>query len=336
MIAVVTGASGFIGRNLVGRLLDEGHEVRCLVRPGGGRAPDGTAPVHVDLQDAAAVRACQALDGADVLFHLGGATRARTAAAFAAANVVPARNLLDGLVKRSLRPRFVFVSSQAAAGPAAVEDRAVVEDDAPRPVEEYGRSKLEAEQVVSSFGDRVPATIVRPCSVLGPFDRDFFRMFAHAQRGVIIYPGVERFWLSWLHVADVVDGLLAAARSDAAAGRTYFLASKQPIEWRTLGREIESAVGRTVAHINIPGALVGVAAHIGDVAGAFMLRTPLLNSNKATLSRQRFWVCSAERAEKELGWTQSRSLPDAVRDTYLWYQQSGWLSGPRRTAAAVA
>ena len=336
MIALVTGASGFIGRNLVARLTGEGHEVRCVIRPGGGAAPAGVAPTPLDLLDPAAVRASDALEGVDVVFHLGGATRARSASAFAAANVTPTRNLLDALVARRLQPRFVYVSSQAAAGPAMSRDRPVTEGDVPRPVEEYGRSKLEAERVVGGFSDRVPSVIVRPCSVLGPFDRDFLAMFRHAQRGIVVYPGVERHWLSWLHVSDVVAGLLVAARAEAAANRTYFLASTHPIEWLTLGQAIEAVVGRRAAHLNIPGGLVRAAAHIGDIAGAFMLGTPLLNSNKATLSRQPFWVCSAERANRELGWIQARSLPDAVRDTYLWYQQSGWLSGPQGTAVAVA
>lgn len=336
MIAVVTGASGFIGRNLVARLSDEGHEVRCVTRPGGGAAPAGFASTPLDLLNPAAVRTSGAFADADVVFHLAGATRARSAAAFAAANVVPTRNLLDGLVAGGLRPRFVYVSSQAAAGPASSKDDELTEDDSPRPVEEYGRSKLEAERVVEGFSAQVPTVIVRPCSVLGPFDRDFLAMFRHAQRGVIVYPGVARHWLSWLHVGDAVEGLLAAARAEAAPSRTYFLASAQPIEWRTLGGAIEAALGRRVTHLSIPGGLVRAAAHIGDIAAAFMLETPLLNSNKAVLSRQPYWVCSAERARKELGWMQTRSLPDAVRDTYLWYQQSGWLNGPRRTVAAVA
>lgn len=336
MIAVVTGASGFIGRNLVGRLREDGHEVRCLVRPDGGAAPEGVARALVDLQDPAAVRSCPALEGADVIFHLAGATRARSASAFAAANVSPTRNLLEALATKRLRPRFVYVSSQAAAGPAPSLDSPVTEDDVPGPVEEYGRSKLEAERVVATYGDRVPTSIVRPCSVLGPFDRDFLRMFAHAERGIIVYPGAERHWLSWLHVTDVIEGLLAVARAETAVNRTYFLASQQPIQWRTLGEAIEATIGRRVTHLDVPGALVRAAAHIGDAVGAFMLEAPLLNSNKVTLSRQPFWVCRADRAREELAWRQSRSLPEAVRDTYLWYRASGWLSGSHRTAVAVA
>lgn len=336
MIAVVTGASGFIGRNLVGRLRDEGHEVRCLTRAPGRSMSNEIRTTQVDFGDPASLAACDALVGADIVFHLAGATRARSAGAFAAANVVPTHNLLAALVARRQTARFVYVSSQAAAGPAVSREQPTTEAIAPNPVEEYGRSKLQAERVVEGFSGQIPWTIVRPCSVLGPHDRDFLRLFQHAGRGVLVYPGVRDHWLSLLHVSDVVSGLIAAGQRQNAAGRLYFLGSKAPVQWRELGAEIERAVGRRVRHINVPAALVRVGAHIGDLAGGLMLETPLLNSNKVALSRQPFWVCSSAQAEAELDWRQSRSLPDAVRDTYLWYQQSGWLSGSSRAALAVS
>lgn len=334
MIAVVTGASGFIGRNLVGRLRDDGHEVRCLIRKAGRAVPTGTAQALVDFENPASLASCPALDGADVVFHLASATRARSAADFERANVTPARNLLNALASRGLSPRFVHVSSQAAAGPAASAQRPVVEEDDPRPVEEYGRSKLQAERLVQS--STVPWTIVRPCSVYGRFDRDFLRLFQFARRGILVYPGVAHHWLSLLHVDDVVDGLMAAAQREDAARRHYFLGSKSPIQWTELGAEIARAVGTSAWHINVPGALIRALAHIGDVAAAFTVETPLLNSNKAELSRHPYWVCDSARAERELGWHQSRSLPESLRDTYLWYEQSGWLSGSSRAAVAVA
>lgn len=334
MIAVVTGASGFIGRHLVGRLQREGHVVRCLTRVGGGEPPAGVQRVRVDMRDASSLGTSPVFDDADVVFHLSAATRARSSDAFRIANVEPTRNILEALAQRALTPRFVFVSSQAAAGPAGSVQRAVTEDDPPRPVEEYGRSKLEAERVVAQFRDRVPCVIVRPCSVFGPHDRDFLPMFRMTQQGVLVYPGTKHHWLSLLHIDDVVEGLLAAARM--ARSPVYFLAPEAPIQWRTLGEVIEGVAGRSALHVGVPGALVRGAAHIGDLASAFMLETPLLNTNKAELSRYPYWVCSAERAARELEWRPTRSLPDGVRDTYLWYQRSGWLRGRSRGDAAVA
>ncbi len=333
MIAVVTGASGFIGRNLVGRLRDDGHEVRCLVRKGGGQAPQGTTATLVDFESATSLATCTALDDADAVFHLASATRARSAHDFARANVTPTRSLVSALAARGLSPRFIHVSSQAAAGPARSRERPVVEDDAPQPVEEYGRSKLQAERLVQESA--LPWTILRPCSVFGRWDRDFLRLFQFARRGLLVYPGVQDHWLSLLHVDDVVDGLMAAARTKNER-RLYFLASKAPIQWCALGAVIARAAGTSARHLNIPGAVIRALAHIGDLAAGFTVETPLLNSNKAALSRHPYWVCDGGRAERELGWRESRSLPDAVRETYLWYEQSGWLSGSSRAAVAVA
>lgn len=327
MIAVVTGGSGFIGQNLVHRLLSDGHTVRCLVRPLGGAPPEGTERYVTDYHDANSLLASEAFDGADVIFHLAGATKAARPSDFTQANVTPTRNLLGALAARRLRPRFVFVSSQAAAGPAPAARRPVDEDDPPRPVEAYGRSKLDAELIVERFGDRIPAVIVRPCAVLGPRDRDFLTLFRLAERGLLVYPGVRDHWLSVLHVDDVVAGLLAAAGCEQALCRTYFFASGEPVQWRSLGQSIERAVGRRARHLNIPSPVVRAVSVAGEWVGRLTDTASIANLSKAALSRNEFWVCSGSRARRELGFGESRSLPDAVRATYYWYRQHGWLHG---------
>jgi nucleoside-diphosphate-sugar epimerase len=336
MIAVVTGGSGFIGQNLVRRLLHDGHDVRCLVRPSGGTAPEGTKRYVVQFDQPSSLLHCAALDDAQVVFHLGGITKAAWSQAFVAANVTPTRHLLGAISARRLYPRFIFVSSQAAAGPAQSPNRPIDEDDNPRPVEAYGRSKLDAERIVESFGDRVPTTIVRPCSTFGAHDRDFLTLFRMAERGFVLYPGVADHWLSILHVDDLVDGLLAVAQRDQAISRTYFLAASEPVQWRNLGGHIATVVGRSARHVNVPSALVQTASVAGEWIGRLTRTATIANRSKAALSRHPFWVCSSARARRELGVGETRSLPEAIRDTYYWYRQSGWLRGSRRADGAVA
>lgn len=332
MIAVVTGGSGFIGRNLIARLLADGHTVRCLTRPQSRPIPDGAGSWPVRFDDVASLASTDALTGADVLFHLGGATQAVRAHEFDAANVTPTRNLLRAMSERGMGARFLYVSSQAAAGPAASPSAAVAESDVPKPVEAYGRSKLAAERVVEGFAERVATTIVRPCAVFGPWDRDFFALFRMATHGVIAYPGVARHSLSILYVSDVVDGLMAAATADSAVSRTYFLGSDQPVTWRRIGEEISNAVGSTVVHIDIPWPLVWAGSTVGELFGRLTGTASLANRSKAEMGRWSAWHCSAARARDELGFRPRRSLPEALRETYLWYERNGWL--PARPANA--
>jgi nucleoside-diphosphate-sugar epimerase len=336
MIAVVTGGSGFIGQNLIRRLLQDGHEVRCLIRPYGRGVPADTKRYVVRFDEPRSLLDCAAFDGAHVVFHLAGATKAVWPRAFGTANVTPTRHLLGAINARRLQPRFVFVSSQAASGPAPAPQRPLDEDDIPRPVEEYGRSKLEAERIVESFSDRVATTIVRPCAVFGPGDRDFLKLFRMARRGILVYPGVARHWLSILYVTDVVDGLLAAARCEQAISRTYFLASAEPVQWRAFGEHIASVVGRHARHVDLPGAIVRTASVAGEFFGRVTHTTTIANRSKAALSRYPYWVCSSERARRELGFREAHSLPEALRHTYYWYRQTGWLRGSPRVDSAVA
>lgn len=336
MIAVVTGGSGFIGQHLIRRLRRDGHEVRSLIRAPGGALPADTKRYVVRFDDPDSLFNCAALDRADVVFHLAGATKAVGPDQFMAANVSPTRHLLGAIAARRLYPRFVFVSSQAAAGPAPARHMAIDEDDIARPIEAYGKSKLEAERIVETFADRVATTIVRPCSVFGPGDRDFLTLFRFADWGLVLYPGVAEHWLSILYVDDLVDGLLAAATSPEAIGRKYFLASETPVQWRALGEMMATAAGRRARHIDLPSPIVKAAALAGEWFGRLTRTAPLANRSKAALSRPRYWVCSASRARRELAFAPSRSLPDAVRETYYWYRENGWLGGARRADNAVA
>jgi len=82
--------------------------------------------------------------------------------------------------------------------------------------------------------------------------------------------------------------------------------------------------------------LVSTASVAGEWLGRLTNTVTLANRSKAALSRHPYWICSAERARRELGFQGTRSLPEALRDTYYWYRQSGWLRGSRRADTAVA
>ena len=334
-IALVTGSRGFIGSHLVEALVAQGIRVRCLVRA--GTTPElasitGGAIEHcvVDYDDPRSLATSGALDGVSYVFHVGGVTKGVSQREFNAGNVAPTSRLVDALAaqrKGGPLERVVLVSSQAAAGPARSLDAPRDESQADEPIEEYGRSKLEAERVVASRGDTIPFTIVRPSAVYGPRDRDFLTIFKQARRGVGLYPASRDRFISLIHVRDVVRGLIAAARSPTATGRTYFLTAEPAVSWRDVYRAAGDAMGRKISEFNIPQALVDAAGVLGDVH-AWLTGTPsLVTRQKVALSRADYWVCSGARAERDFGFRAGIGLREGMGETYRWYVEHGWLDG---------
>jgi nucleoside-diphosphate-sugar epimerase len=330
MKAIVTGATGFIGSHLVEALTAAGEEVRCLVRRPGSVASPGVWRLYIaDFGRPDLGVADSLFDGVDTIYHLAGATRATSAAAFHEANVAITERLLDRVerVKRNgAPPRFVYISSQAAAGPTAEGKDAITEDDAPAPIEAYGRSKLAAEQVVRGASNRLPVTIVRPVAVYGPGDGDFLSVFRLVRRGVAIYPGIRDATVATIYVDDLVRGMIAAAHAPAAVGGTYFMGHPQFATWRMIYEAAAEVTGnKRLLEFDVPLPLVRIGGVAGDLLGYLTRRPPLLSSGKATLAGPRYWTCSSARAARDFGFTATTSLHDGLHATYDWYLRHHWL-----------
>lgn len=307
MIVAITGANGFIGGHLCERFAQGGADVRPIVR----RDLDSPA---ID----------ETFGGVDVVVHAAGATRAPTRALLRASNVELTKRVLD-LARRAKVGRFVFVSSQAAAGPASFVDAPVTEDMSAAPIEAYGRSKLDAEHLVRASDD-LSWVIVRPAAVYGPRDRDFLAMFRLAQFGIAIHPANRQHWMSIVHVRDLADGIVCAATVARAAGGTFFLANDVPVQWVELFRSAARIAHRPLfVDFEIPRWLVGVGASAGDVLAKVTGSAGLLTREKAALTKPRFWICSSDRAKRELGFEPRIGLHEGLTETYDWYRAHRWL-----------
>ncbi len=262
--------------------------------------------------------------GTDLVVHAAGATRAPTVGELRQANVELTARVVDA-AKAGGAKRLMLISSQAAAGPAPSLDAPVTEDAAGAPVEPYGRTKLDAETIVSAQRD-VPAVIVRPSAVYGPGDRDFLALFRLAARGLAIHPANRSQWISILHVGDLSDAVLQCAELPEAAGRVYFVANDVPVQWSELFRLGAKCAGRTLhMDLELPETIVSVGAFLGDFAARLTGHASLATSGKVALSKPHFWVCSNARAKRELCFAPLIDLRDGMRETYAWYAAHGWL-----------
>src|SRR4051812_19865118 len=119
MTVLVTGATGFIGSHLIDALVESGESVRCLVRrPGSVDAPLQARFHLADFSIPSLGVNDEVFADVDTVYHVAGATQATSEAALIEANVRITERVLDRVIRAGGKPRFVYISSQAAAGPA--------------------------------------------------------------------------------------------------------------------------------------------------------------------------------------------------------------------------
>ncbi|MBC7187002.1 MAG: NAD-dependent epimerase/dehydratase family protein [Calditrichaeota bacterium] len=324
MKALVTGANGFIGSHLVERLVQQGHQVRCLVRATSNlRWLQGLDVEFTQgsLADPSSLE--PALGGVQVVFHLAGATKAATREGFFAANTQGTANLLRAC-RAAGHPRVVFVSSQAAAGPSDGV-RAKTELDQSAPLTAYGESKLQAELLVREYAAEGEAVIVRPPVVFGPRDRDVLVLFRYVAHRLCPLLGRGPRLLSIVYVDDLVSGLLLAATSPKAIGNTYFVCNDQPVDWEAFADTIAAAMGHRCLKVHVPEALLPPVAAVSEAAARLMGRPALISREKAREMRQRYWVCDNARAKADLGFAPKVSIEEGAKLTLAWYRAQGWL-----------
>lgn len=324
---LVTGGTGFIGKSLIEALLARGDRVRCLVRSSHRSLPRGVEPVYGDITQPFSLD--DALVGIDVVYHLAGATLVRHPLEYRRVNAQGTRNLADACAAQTNPPVVVYLSSQAAAGPAP-PDRPRVETDPPAPVSKYGRSKLAGEYGLARWSDRVPVTVLRAAGTVGPGDPNFVRLFLAARAGLNGVPGSTLVRLAMVHVDDLVRHLLVAAEKGERLSRdlsrgTYFVAMEEHPSLDELGHLAGELVGRKVRTVGLPHWFCWLWTSGVEMWVSISGKPRLLTTDKIREAVAGSWVCSTEKARRELGIRCEVSVKDAVARTYDWYRRHGWL-----------
>ncbi len=320
-VALVTGASGFVGSHLVQELLDRGWRVRVLLRRTSSRRwlpLERLETVSGNVMDAGAVAAGVA--DASAVFHLAAVTSAVAPGEYARINVGGTRGVCEALTARNPDAVLVHCSSLAAGGPAT-GGRPLTEADDPHPITPYGASKLASERVVAAAGLR--SVIVRPPAVYGPRDTDVLAAFRLATHGIALRLGPVGQRLSMVHVRDLVRGFVDAG--DRGVGRGIYYVSGAVHTWEEIVGVLGDAAGRPVRRVRVPVALARVAGQVGSLVARVTRRKPLLTPDRVRDLTQPDWTCDDSRARRELAYTPRIALDAGIRDTLAWYRREGWV-----------
>jgi nucleoside-diphosphate-sugar epimerase len=333
--AVVTGASGWLGQNLVRALAPTRERVRCLVPDGSDTAllelaGRSVEVVSGDVRDPAVVDRLFEGTADATVFHGAGVIHPRRGIRELFDVNVGGTQLVLDRARRSGAKRFLHVSSNSPFGANPRPSDRFTEDSPPSPYLGYGRSKLEAEQLVLRADERgdVEAVVLRPPWFYGPWQpARQTQWLAAVRRGRFPLVGDGSNRRSMVFTGNLVHGLLRAEVVTAAAGRAYWIADPEPYamhEVFTLVRAAFAAEGLRVsgpARPRVPRA-VGVAAEVADRAiqavGRYLQPVHVLGELKDTIA------CDVGRARRELGYDPKVGLLTGIRASIRWCLERGY------------
>jgi nucleoside-diphosphate-sugar epimerase len=331
--AVVTGAAGWLGQNLVRALVGERSRVRCLVH----RPEDGpllqllgreVEVVVGDIRDPAAVSRLFDGIGRATVFHAASVIHpAGSVRELFDVNVGGTEIVLDR-ARSNGAGRFLHVSSNSPFGANDRPTDRFTEDSPFNPYLGYGRSKLEAEQLVQRGHDRgdVSTVILRPPWFYGPHQparqSTFFSAIRKGRFPVVGDGSQQR---SMVFTGNLVDALLAAETAPSAPGQAYWIADAEPYELRQVVATVRRALeeeGLPVSGrgVNIP-AMAGTVAAGVDAAlqsqGRYVQPLHVLGELRDTIA------CDIGKARRELGWEPATELLGGMRASIRWCLDRG-------------
>jgi nucleoside-diphosphate-sugar epimerase len=308
----VTGGTGFIGREIIRRLVERGWPVRALTRRNDpGLEEAGVVTVRGALEDEAAL--ARLVEDVTAVVHCAGAIAAPRPAAFRLVNAVGAAAAMVAAAAAASRPRFLLLSSLAAREPV---------------LSPYADSKrLGEEHVRRLAGERIELCILRPPAVYGPRDRATLPIFRQLKHGLLFVPAMPNARFSLIYVddlAELVIQLLVTAEWD---GRVLEPDDGRAggYRWRDLAEIAGRQLGRRVRTIALPRSMLWPAAAIGQTAGATLGRSPRLSLGKLRELFHPDWVCRAAPRPLLPDWSARTTFENGFARTMAWYERHRWL-----------
>ena len=325
-IALVTGATGFVGSAVVRTLVAKGVAVRALARAESPRRNLEGLDAEVvvgDMRSASDMAA--AMRGARWLFHVAADYRlwARDPEEIVRNNREGTAAVMQAALAAGVE-RVVYTSSVATLSLRHVPADETTPLSEAEAIGAYKRSKVVAERLVEAMAAEqgLPVVIASPSTPIGPRDvrpTPTGRIIVEAATGRM--PAFVDTGLNLVHVDDVAEGHWLALQK-GRIGERYILGG-QDVALRDLLAEIARLTGRKPPTVSLPRAPLFPLAYAAEAIAQLTGKEPFLTADALKMSRYRMFFSSAK-AERELGY-RARPYGEALADALAWFRQEGYL-----------
>ncbi len=315
---LVTGAGGFIGSFLCGRLSEAGYDLRALAFPGENVKHIEALGAEIRTGDLTKPGSIKGIaDGVNAVYHLAGRVIDWGPRSLFYASIFDAtKNLLAEISGKV--ERFVYVSSFCACGmgrhfKGMKEDDPCIKTGIP-----YGDAKLDTEGLVKACHKEkgLTFTIVRPANVTGPGSIWVRDVVQRLRKSSVPFIDHGRHSASLLYVDNLVDGLLLAGTKDAARNNTYFFRDDWDVTWARYLTDLGKIAGKG-PRFSVPFRLAWMIAGITEKLYApFNAQPPATRAAVSILGRD--LDVDTTKAKNELGWKTRIPYEDAMKAIEAW------------------
>lgn len=327
MKILVTGGTGFTGKALVRRLLNDGHKVIALDYKEGLKTQElrdwGAEVVIGSVTDKEVVD--KVVKGVDIVHHLAAAFRQLNVpnSYYRDVNIQGTKNMLEAAFRENVK-KFIYCSTCGVHG--NVENPPADEYAPINAADYYQQTKYEAEPLVKEFQKKgLKTVILRPAAIYGPGDPErFFMIFKRVNSGIFPMFGDGKTLYHPLYIDHLVDAHVLAQEEGKGEGETYLIADEKYIEIEDLVRKTAEALKVSVKIPHFPILPVIIIGHICENICKPLKITPPIFPRRVDWFRQNR-AFSVEKARRDLGYNPQVSLEEGLRKTSQWYKEEGYL-----------
>ncbi len=327
MKILVTGGTGFTGKALVKRLLDDGHTVTAMDNKERLKTEElrswGADVVIGSVTDKDVVARC--IEGVEVVQHLAAAFREMNVpqSHYDHVNIDGTRNMLEAAKAAGVK-KFIYCSTCGVHGNI---DNPPGGEDAPiQPADYYQRTKYEAEPIVLEYNAQgLRSIILRPAAIYGPGDPERFVMiFRRVARGWFIMLGNGKTLYHPLYIDNLIDALVLAMDPDKGNGEAYLIADEHYVEIEELVKKVAKALVVEVRIPHYPAWPMVVAGHICEKICTPLRITPPIFPRRVDWFRQNR-AFKIDKAKRDLGYAPKIDLDEGLKRTAQWYLENGYV-----------
>ena len=322
MELLITGSTGFVGRNLLLRLLGDPRWSRITLPV---RDPE---KLRCQLEGEgiadARFRICRVTGdfwelprdvSPDLVIHAAGLLFGRRREEYFGTNVDGSIRLAAQLPRKA---RMIVLSSLAAGGPTPVGVFHRSVEHADRPVSLYGASKLGMEKELRNRLTR-RLLILRPPMVLGPRDAATLPLFRMARGAVRVKPGFAPKHYSWIAVDDLCSAILTAAGiGEWERHEPFYLAAEGVITDAGLIATAAEVIAARGVTLPVPQALIRLASLAVDAVPAWRAAAPSLGRDRVREILPSRWVCDGTPFSDHFSWRPGKNLREILAETAAW------------------